>query len=399
MRYQGLFIQLMQSLVAQRTAVVLTIILFIVFFIQGIGKIMRPEGNDFTSYLQASTYLLNGENIYQQEMYFPPYYPLFLAFAVSPLIIFPNTVAFVIWYGCSIAALLWVIKLLLTSYPNQQRSLNLSFPTFFVLLIYIPIIQNNLLNGQVNFFVLLLSLFFLIYFEAQKPFPSAIFLGMAISLKIVPALFLILLFIRKSWKTFFWTLIATVFFFILPVICLGDGIFTSYHDFFFHKLAPWLTEQEVPHPQNSQFSLNGFLVTLWPSHLDNVWIKCISVLLMFSILFTIDCINTHPKSIRWSFSLYWLAILLISPLSETHHLIFTLPAFVLLLRQIIFSEHSNSPIVFVGLLGFIMVYYLAHFTDLNAFLFLAIAILFGANVFILFDQKQIHIEHETKDEN
>ncbi len=384
-RLQAFFSSVSQNRIAQQTAIALTILLFTVLFVQGYGKTFREEGNDFTSYLRASTMLLQGENIYQSQLYYPALYPLFLPLVVSPLLYIPKTLAYCLWYGCSVAALLVSIKLLFSN-EMQQPKTTLAVPLFLVLLAYIPIIQNNMLNGQVNCFVLLFSLLFLKYYGERHSLLAAVFLGMAISLKLVPVLFFLFLLLRKQWRLVMAASAFAIGVCLIPTVFLGEEIFGAYYDLFVLKVAPWLFDATIEHTIERHFSLYGFLATHWPVLFGFVWVKWLSMVFIGMILLMVECLQERNINLWWTVSLYWLAILLISPISETHHLLYSLPALALLVHRGIFVRWNLAPWVWFGIFGFLIVYYIGHFTRSSAFLFGAIVILFGVNICMLLSQ-------------
>jgi hypothetical protein len=203
----------------------------------------RVGGYDFTSYRLSASALWNGENPYKTETDFTYIYPLFLAFLLMPLAAVPYWLANFIWFGLGAAALFFSCKILLTlasddifAIPNKRYLLS---AVAIVLIMFSPI-QNNFRNGQVNPIVLFCCVMFLERFTRGKKTSAALWLGGAIALKIVPAILLAFLLIRRQWRIMFLTALFTALFCLLPIVVTGSKLFSYYYEywnwFFCHRL-------------------------------------------------------------------------------------------------------------------------------------------------------------------
>ena len=81
-------------------AVSVTILLF-----GALHKAHRPNGNDFTMYLQATDALFTGKSPYSMSGAMHYMYPLFFAAVLGPLSTVPRDLATIVWFLASVASL------------------------------------------------------------------------------------------------------------------------------------------------------------------------------------------------------------------------------------------------------------------------------------------------------
>src|SRR5690606_38645342 len=150
------YFQILKSPVGFKTLLVFIGLVTIFFLIQTYGKAYRDYGYDFTSYLLSSKAFYSGLNPYQTETPFPFIYPLFLCLVLQPLIILPYWLAVFLWFIGSFFAIFFSAFMFLRMLrPTiSEKSIIVIFGCLYLLLF--PIISNNYLNGQINFFIVLL---------------------------------------------------------------------------------------------------------------------------------------------------------------------------------------------------------------------------------------------------
>ena len=141
-------------------ALVVLAAVFAVFAAQTVGKASRAGGNDFTSYLLASRALWQGENPYTTATAFPFIYPLFLCVVLAPFTWLPYPVSAALWYVLSAGALIGTLTLTVHLHGPRGRPDALIATLAIVALCSAGTVQNNLLNGQINFLVLAICLLF-----------------------------------------------------------------------------------------------------------------------------------------------------------------------------------------------------------------------------------------------
>src|SRR5665213_618327 len=148
---------------------------------------------DFPAYLAGAHGFLNGTNPYAPtavppyntiENYRPFIYPLFIAWLWIPFALLPPLVASLLWYFLAVAIFFKVLQRLAKLLQiNDERERLLFYGALSIL--FVSIIQSDLMFGQLNLFVLLLLLLGVKHFETS-PVKSALGFGAAISAKFMP---------------------------------------------------------------------------------------------------------------------------------------------------------------------------------------------------------------------
>lgn len=362
-------------------ATVLLSLLIISFLIQTYHKAYRDIGYDFTSYLLSAQAILNGENPFETGSPFTYSYPMFFAFALIPLSLLPYWLSNVLWYLINMVSLLGSIILLVKLSSKNLRTNwgpHLYAPLLIALLLLTAVIQNHLLNGQVNFVVLLLCVLFLKYDFENRWLLSSVFLALAVAIKLVPLILFLFLLLRHRYKSLVLTTVLFIAFCLLPVITLGGDLFDIYgnyiRDFIFGKFSGGETEQ------HQYFTLHGFLSQVVPALVSIQGLKLASAAVIALSVGVVDLIAIRLNGRvagMWTCHLYFMAILFISPLSETHHLAYLLPAFALMLVKLL--HDTDLSVLTYGLLlsSFVICFYVGRAVE-GPFFFVGILLLFVA---------------------
>lgn len=322
-------------------SIFLSLLILLTFFVQMFAHAYRNGGWDYSSYLLSSKAFFNGMNPYNTGSSFPFIYPLFVCVLLFPLAWLPYWFANVVWFILNISALYFSTFILFRLYRDSflHREIVALYVVPFVVLI--DVIQNNLLNGQINFIVLLLCILFLKFHLESRKVLASIFLSTAVAIKLTPLILIVYLIARRELLLAGLTLIFSVFLvFGLPYAIRGGIIIDWYseyiHSFVLHNIA----SHNVP-LDGFAFSITSIINSLFPgSELTSLLIAgFISVAPIFWLQI-ISRKDAKNKQILF-FALYMLAILLITPMSETHHLINLLPAVVLVTIAMLFHPGSN----------------------------------------------------------
>lgn len=393
--------QLLQNLFenrsAQKAALGFIGLVLFIFLIQAFGKAYREDGYDLTSYLLSAEALGHGENPYETGSPFQYMYPMTLAFILIPLAWSPYWLANLLWFSFNVFSLIYSVKLLVDSTKTREsidsiESIKssgkkalarwgriLCVPLALLFLVFLGIIQNNLLNGQVNFPVLLLSVLFLKYFSQKKFWVASLFLSLAISIKVVPLIFIAFALLRKNVRVPLYTTLLCLILFSVPMLTLGPEIWDIYRHYFetfiFHNLG-----SSPASPGTAMyFTLEGFLsrhLFAWGSWNHS---SLASIIMVMASIYLVDFFvlkRRKPENEASAFSLYALGILLISPISETHHLAFMIPGLVLTTTKIAFGTQGLKKAAAILLLLFLGCFFLGGVFHHGPFYFLAILILF-----------------------
>jgi hypothetical protein len=300
-------------------------------------KAHRVHGNDFTMYLDAAETLIAGQNPYAMAGPLHYMYPLFLAAVLAPLTTVPRDVATIVWFLASVASLLGAARVtvgLARAGGIIRSDVPLTVPLVALWFLLFDPIQSDLLNGQVNFPVLLLCMLCLRFFVrrgGRGTVGSAGSLAAAIAVKVNPALLLGFLGARRQWAVIGLCFGLTAVFVLAPLGLLGQGwgpYQTYLHAFLLARLRA-----EIPTHRGVRFSVNGVLEMLWPGWDGALWRRVVGASLPLLGLGVVEILSRRrrPRGQEiWIFCLYLVALPLMTPLSEVHHLAHAFPAVALL---------------------------------------------------------------------
>ena len=304
-------------------------------------KAFRVDGNDLTSYLLSARALWDGQSPYGLETPFPYLYPLFLAFVLIPLAALPYGAAVVAWFAASVAALGAVlVEFAFRRIADAgRRSAELAIAA--TVLISFNIIQNNLLNGQVNFFVLLCCLLSVAAGRERREITAGTWLGVGIALKLMPALLLVYFLLRRQLRAIVAAVVTAVVMMLVPGILLSGsaGVESGFSriavESGFSRIAAIYAQymREVLTPMTNTpegsvlaYSVAGIVQRMFRAG-PALWIDVLCAAGVLGAIALVDVRRWRPRGDDLAAaSAYLVAIVLISPKSETHHLAFAIPA-------------------------------------------------------------------------
>ena len=311
----------------QNLALCLLMILSLLLLVQTLGKAFRVVGYDFTVYLRSAAALIDGTDPYHTESFFPYTYPLTLAFCIIPLTWLPYWLSCVIWFLISLVVLalsgrITIVLLRRTGLVLDHRKL----PIAILLLVtaMFSTIQNNLLNGQVNFIVLFFCLLFLKFFIEGKFIRSSVALSIAISLKLVPLILLGFLVFRKKVSVILLTLTLSTVMLFAPALITGQKIL-DYYSYYLNSFLLFNLDGRV----SERIALNISYVLKVFFGLGTGSNSLLSVISFGLILSGIEIYSLRKRGAEvevWRFCLYLLGILFISPMSQKHYLAYLFPS-------------------------------------------------------------------------
>ena len=314
-------------------------------------KAFRPGGNDLTSYLLSARALWDGQSPYGLDTPFPYIYPLFLAFAIVPLAILPYGAAVIGWFVASVAALGAILlgpTKLGTSEGGRRWTSGSAVAAAAAVLVTFNVIQNNLLNGQVNFFVVLCCLMS-ISVGRVPPSPgtgrggpvrdaneitAGAWLGAAIALKLMPALLVVYFLVRRQFRTILVAAATALVLALAPSVLIlsGSGAevesgfsrITAVHaEYARGLLMPMMTTPAGDAALTySIASVVQRVLGVGPA----LWIEVLCAAAVLATIAAVDVRTWRRDGDDRAAAAYLAAIILISPKSETHHLAFAIPA-------------------------------------------------------------------------
>jgi hypothetical protein len=287
----------------------------------------RPDGIDLTSYLLSARALAHGASPYLLATPFPYLYPATLAFLLIPLAMAPSIVALVAWFALNAFAALWSVRrVALFVRPDlEQRPETVAVLLAVFLTVFLPIVQSNLRNGQVNFVVLALCVAAALdqggrVGQGGWSRGSALLWSSAIAIKIVPLVLLPYFILRRRWPWIFMAAMYCVVLLLVPAVVVGSKITDIYRQYTDVLLTSTLATGGDP----LDFSLGGAIAAVTATPATPV-LRISSAAVVVGWILQADGRRLRHEHAR-PLTLYLLGIPLASPKSEIHHLAFLLPA-------------------------------------------------------------------------
>ena len=275
-------------------------------------KAFRPGGNDLTSYLLSARALWDGQSPYGLDTPFPYIYPLFLAFVIIPLAMLPYGAAVIGWFTASVAALGVVLRR--SAFGSELAPAAAVIVTF-------SIIQNNLLNGQVNFFVVLCCV---LAVKQTREVAAGAWLGAGIALKLMPVLLVVYFLVRRQFRAVLVAVATALVLMLAPGILISGSAADVHAQYARGLLMPMMTTPA------GDATLAYSLASVVQRTLGVGPALWIDLLCAAAVLGTIAAVDVRTWRRRGDHlaaaAAYLVAIVLISPKSETHHLAFAIPA-------------------------------------------------------------------------
>ncbi len=311
-----------------RLALAAMAVVLAVFLVQALHRAARPGGYDLTGYVGATRAMLAGQDPYAAPTPFPFIYPLFLCVLLAPFTALPAAALDVAWFALGVAALgasAWMVLRRAAPPSAGARPVVPLAATFAVLA---GVVQNNLLNGQVNPLVLLACVLFLAAVLRGRRLVAALLLGAAVALKLTPLVLVVYLLARREWRVVALAGVAALLFAVaLPWMVAGPAVagwYARYADGFLGaQLAPAHGAALA-----AGFSLTSLLGVGLPGLARPVTMALAAILALAA---PVALQVTSPRSPGERrevavFALFLLAMPLVSPMSEPHHLVMLLPA-------------------------------------------------------------------------
>ena len=208
--------------------------LFLLLLMYVFRMAYRPGGCDFNGYLIASRALCEGGNPYLADLTYPYLYPLFLAFVLIPLTLIPYWLANVTWFALGVAGLVVACLSLERIASREKRAaMERYLPAaglIAMLLMFQPLLCG-FPQGQVNPIVLCCAAMFYHSYARNRPVRAGVWLGVAIAIKVLPAVLLVFLVVRRQYRVILWTLLFTALFCTLPVVIAGKNLLAYYQTY------------------------------------------------------------------------------------------------------------------------------------------------------------------------
>lgn len=288
---------------------------------------------DYSYYLGSTQEFLSGINPYTNLLYPPA-----SLFFITPFALTPFYISKIIWTCLSLISFYFSILIIVKDLQLKNRHFsNLSYKNialiFFLFFMQTFPVKFTLALGQINFFVLLgYSIFFHLIIKSSDSVVIGLTLSILTILKFNPVFFVLFLVITKSYKS--------ILVFILSFISLNlfIDLFSS------HNLNISFIQSLLNMSSNySTYYYNQSLAAFFGRQFSDPFFAKIatnntSIIIWLVTLITVfrSSVSHHSGTVNkyyLSFSLFLTSILLTSPLTWQHHLIFTIPIFLFLISN------------------------------------------------------------------
>jgi hypothetical protein len=224
------------------------------------------ERNDLDIFLEASRSLFAGKDIYS-ERYFGIYhyfYSVFFATILYPLTMLPIYWARFLWLTGGVLVMIRMLSLLLRLMPDQElKKAGKGLVVFLLVLFSLRFLRSNLHLGQVNHWIMWLSLeaMFLIW-SGRKLWGGAI-LALAINIKLLPVVFIPYLIYRREFRATIFSVFCLLFFYVSPAAWIGQDRNGDLLSSYWNRIDPMQDRHVFDHEETSFHSLTTLISTFF----------------------------------------------------------------------------------------------------------------------------------------
>ncbi|HUV72600.1 MAG TPA: glycosyltransferase family 87 protein [Clostridia bacterium] len=291
------------------------------FFIFGVFQPLFSLGKilwqgilfDFSlTYMRAAKAILAGKNIYSfgDINYPPPSLFLFLPFSFLPLF-WSQLIWSLLSLVCLGTSILISLKIL-----DQKVSLFTWFWITPLVLLSFPV-KWTLGMGQMNNLILLLMVLSFFFYKKKKEDWAGVFLGLAISFKIVPFFLVLLFFLKRKLKIVLTSFLTTLALFLLSGLFFGLNLISDY----FLKVVPKTfgpAGKEIYYNQ----AISGFVSRIiFDFSLQSLLTNLLALAI---VAFTSFALVRRNKVTDLDYALVITTFVLVSPFSWQHHFVWLL---------------------------------------------------------------------------
>lgn len=314
---------------------------FVVLGAQTVRKGMRAQGFDLDAYIQAGIAAMAGKTPYVIEgLAFPYIYSPFFACLMVPWSLLPKVVAIIAWYVLSMWSVLFLVQQAKCWIPNAGVASRWRGLAVVVLALgMFRLIHSNVVNGQVNLILIAMCVAFLIAERRGQHRRAGFWLALAVHTKALPILLLVYLLVRRRWAAIAWCAVFGVIFAVLPVVFWG-GETIAFYEQYLSQLSTKIANGTIDNGaltiassgEVEYFTLRGAVATLVPAASPSVVVKYVCLFVVVGGAAFVDWLLLRRRATAChaaAFSLYLAAALMISPISEKHHLALMFPAWLL----------------------------------------------------------------------
>jgi hypothetical protein len=310
----------------------------------------------------------DGVNIYD-KLLFPN--PPILPITLGPLMALPPVAGAMTWFGIKVVLTTVAVLLCL----GMVKGPDPPFPPFFqsaVLLLSLRPILGDLHHGNINLLVLFLIVTMFQAWRSGHDVLAGLLLGLAISYKVTPALFIPYFAYKRQWRTVGSTFLGlAVFLLVVPSLVVGPRFNWQCLEMWWHRmLTPFLVEGSAS-PQEINQSMVGVLTRLlteitpgtsrydvhldvnlvaWPPALVGYLVKALAVGLVGLLAFfcRADTRDRRDPRLLGEVALVALTMLFVSERSWKHHFVTLLLPYTYLVWEVYSPRKSSGARLALG---------------------------------------------------
>ncbi|QEH38024.1 Polyprenol-phosphate-mannose-dependent alpha-(1-2)-phosphatidylinositol mannoside mannosyltransferase [Aquisphaera giovannonii] len=309
-----------------------------------------------------------GENIYDKT-FFPN--PPILPITVGPLMAMPAAAAAMTWFAIKIALTTVAMVICFRVVRPGSKPYPLFFQSMILLLSLRPIL-GDLHHGNINLLILFLIVGMFEAWRRGHDVVAGLLLGLAISYKVTPALFLPYFAYKRSWKAVASTFLGLLLFLVVvPSLIVGPRFNLECFAMWWHRmLTPFLVEG-ASSPQEVNQSLPGVLTRLlteippgtnrydlhldvnlvsWPPQAVGYLIKGVSLGFLALLAFFCRTQSEDRRDPRFlaEFALVVLTMLFVSERSWKHHFVTLLLPYTYLVAELYAPSRRPGSRIAIG---------------------------------------------------
>jgi len=303
--------------------------------------------SDFGIFLEASSSLQEGKNIYQIRYGsgFKYYYSPLFALLLTPLTFIPDYLAATIWSFFSLLLLIRTIYLLNGYIPSFGNRGKLNFLT---VLCGVGVIYANFHNNQMSAFLLWIMIESLEQIKKGKWFFGSVILALGVNIKLLPLVLIPYLIYRTNYKAAISSFFIIIIFWAIPAVFLGWDFNIALLNSYWNSINPASGQNIIDINEPGLLSLSS-LISIWFTdqfsvnelglrrHIVVLSEETIGGIILFAriafVVFTLHFLKwppfTKPRSKvhqLWEVSYICLVTPLIFPHQQTYGFFLVLPA-------------------------------------------------------------------------
>lgn len=224
------------------------------------------ERNDLDIFMEASRSLFAGNDIYA-ERYFGIYhyfYSVFFATLLYPLTLLPIYWARFLWLTGGVVVMVRMFSLLLRLMPEQDmKKAGRGLVVFLLVLFSLRFLRSNLHLGQVNHWIMWLSVEAMFLIWTGRKFWGGAILALAINIKLLPVVFIPYLFYRSEFRASLFSVICLLLLYVAPVAWIGQDRNTQLLSSYWVRINPMQDRHLFDHEETSFHSLTTLISTFF----------------------------------------------------------------------------------------------------------------------------------------